>query len=87
MQLIKPTEVPSYILLRNKYFQIFKKVREEHDPIEYCFLKTKIEFQEYVINLMYQKPKCATLIIKSYERLKTDKSLQQEALLFYEQGV
>lgn len=85
--MIKPTEVPSYILLQNKYFQIFARVMESHSPIENCFLITKIEFQEYIINLIYQKPRCATLIIKSYERIKADKSIQHKAIIFYETGV
>lgn len=73
--------------LTNKYIQLYAEVRKEGFPLEHGFLVTKIKFQDYVITLMKANLSGAVLICNAYCEVKNDITLQEKALMKYEENV
>jgi hypothetical protein len=72
--------------LGQKYMQLYAEVRKQGYPLEHGFLITKIKFQDYVISLMKSNITIAIMICNAYLELKNDKTLQERALIKYEEN-
>jgi hypothetical protein len=70
--------------LTKKYIQLYQEVREQRYPIETCFLVTKIKFQEYIIDQMFEYPAQTREIITAYSKIKENGDIQEKALRTYE---
>jgi hypothetical protein len=70
--------------LIKKYITLYAEVRTNKYPIEHGFLVTKIKFQEYIIEQMFEHPNETRDIISAYSSIKEDKKIQEKALAYYE---
>lgn len=70
--------------LAKKYIEIYCDVRNQMYPLDQGFLVTKIKFQEYIIECMFENPNKVSEVISAYTSIKNDKTIQEKALAYYE---